>query len=125
MKFVLVTFLTSLIFIGCTYSKKEVDYPVVVTTCDTMGVRFSTTLMPLLNAKCNTSGCHDAASAAGGWPLNDYAAVKFLMDNGRQIFLNSIEHVNTSSPMPKGEAKLSDCEIIKIKAWINAGALQN
>lgn len=124
MKFLLSLFFAFLIFAGCTYSKKEVDYPATV-TCDTMDAKFSTTLMPLLNAKCNTSGCHDAGSAAGGWQLNNYAGVKNVIDNGNGVFLKSIKQVNTSSPMPKGAAKLSDCEISKIEAWINAGALQN
>ena len=125
MKIIFALLLTLFVVVGCTYSKKEVDYPVVVTTCDTANVKFSTTILPLLNVNCNTSGCHDAASVAGGWALNDYPGVKDVIDNGNGRFLNSIEQVNTSSPMPKGASKLSDCDINKIKAWMNAGAPEN
>ncbi len=114
----------ALAFVGCTYSKKEVDYP-LVNTCDTSNVKFSADFLPLLSSKCNTSGCHNTTDQAGGWVFDTYNGVKDIIDNGNGRLLKSIEHDASVSAMPKGGAKLSDCEINKIKAWINNGALNN
>jgi hypothetical protein len=124
MKFFLAFILLAFTFVSCTYSKKEVDYP-IVTTCDTANVKFSADFLPLLTSKCNTSGCHNSSDQAGGWILDTYNGVKDVIDNGNGRLLKSIQQDGTVSAMPKGGAKLSDCEINKIQAWINAGALNN
>lgn len=124
MKLIYLGIITLFIIAGCTYSKKEVDYPVTV-SCDTSNVKFNTYVLPLLNAKCNTSGCHNSSATAGGWAMDTYLGVKDVLDNSGGRFLKSIQHESSASPMPKGGSKLADCDINKLKAWINAGALEN
>ncbi len=124
MKLFFVFAFASFLIIGCTYSKKEVDYPITV-TCDTNNIKFNTYVLPLLNSKCSISGCHNSASTAGGWAMDSYLGVKDVLDNSNGRFLKSIQHESPASPMPKGGNKLPDCDISKIKAWINAGALEN
>ena len=123
MKFLLPLLFTALIFAGCTYSKKEVDYPLTGNACDTTGMTFASTIKPILDASCNN--CHGGSgSLGGGYIFDTYAGVKDELNNAGDEFLNSIKHIGSVTPMPKDGTKLADCEISKIAAWINAGAPQ-
>ena len=39
--------------------------------------------------------------------------------------LGSIEQTRGYDPMPKGRAKISDCDIARIKSWMAAGKPDN
>ena len=109
------------LFSACYYDKAQLVYP-AVTACDTASVKFSTTLLPILNACCNS--CHGGNAAAGaGIILDTYNGVKASVNGGR--FMNSILQNGQASAMPKGGGKLSACDISKFQAWINAGMLNN
>lgn len=124
MKIVYLVYFVTLIFAGCTYSKKEVDYPPVTTACDTTNVKYSTTVKPILDLNCNN--CHGGTGSLGaGYVFDTYAGVKDELDNAGDEFINSIKHIGSISPMPKGGAKLSDCDISKIEIWIKAGYPNN
>ena len=123
MKFVTLIIVGVLIFVSCTYSKKEVDYP-ATTTCDTVNVKYSTTIKSILNASCNR--CHGGdGSLGGGYILDTHAGIKDELDNTGDELLNAIKHTGSVTPMPKDGGKLSDCEIAKIEAWINQGYPNN
>jgi mono/diheme cytochrome c family protein len=77
--------------------------------------------VPLLQSNCN--GCHSQAALSGGVNLEGHNRVKIFADNGR--LLGAVSHAAGFSPMPKGGSKLPDCEINKIKSWINAGSPDN
>lgn len=91
------------------------------TGCNTASMKFSTDIAPILKANCN--GCHNTTSAAAGVNTETYAGVKAIADN--KSLVGSITHATGYSPMPKGMAKLSDCDIDKIKAWVAQGARNN
>jgi mono/diheme cytochrome c family protein len=79
-------------------------------------------VVPVLTSNCYV--CHSGAATAGaGIKLDNYASVKVQVNNGR--LLGSIEHKPGFSPMPKGGAKMQDCDIAKIRTWIKAGAPNN
>jgi hypothetical protein len=105
---------------GCYYDKEELLY--VTQACDTSAVTLSGTLQPILNTSCNSSGCHNSASASANVILDTYAGVKAVADNGK--LMASINHTGPS-PMPKGAPQLSDCVRSQFQAWIHAGAKQN
>jgi len=93
------------------------------TVCDTSAaVLFSTTVKPIMDAKCATAGCHDANGAAG-YSLITYAGVKACVNSGK--FMGSINHTAGFKAMPQGGNKLAQCDINKIQKWVNAGALNN
>jgi hypothetical protein len=109
---------------GCYYDKADLLYPFDKVPCDTSVVaKFSSDVLPEMNASCNTSGCHDAAAASGGVILDNYNGIKTQALNGR--LMGSINQTGAYSAMPKGGAKLSSCTITKIQQWINSGAPQN
>lgn len=119
----LVIFLLSLIT-GCYYDKADQLYPSGKMPCDTAVVaKFTSEVMPVMNASCNTSGCHNTAAASGGVILDTYNGIKTQALNGR--LMGSINQTGAYSAMPKGGAKLSSCTITKIQQWINSGAPQN
>lgn len=88
--------------------------------CDTIaGAKFATFVQPLVQSKCK--GCHSGTTPQGGIKLTTYSEIRTIALDGR--FYNS---VNASANwMPKGGAKLSDCNLVKLKTWIDSGALEN
>jgi mono/diheme cytochrome c family protein len=104
-----------LVIISCTKDNNG-----QIENCVTTGVTYSGTVSPIISANC--LGCHGATPSAP-FSLNTYAAVKAKVDDGR--LFGAISHAAGFSPMPKGGAQLGQCEINKIKAWIDAGAPNN
>ncbi len=90
--------------------------------CDTTAVTFSQDIFPIIQNKC--LGCHGANSINGNPPvkLDTYTNIKLEVDNGR--FLGSITGDPNYVKMPPSSSLLQ-CEIDKIKKWINNGAPNN
>lgn len=85
--------------------------------CDTTNIKFSTFIAPLVQNKCQ--GCHSSQAPL----LTNYTQIKASIQTGK--FVGSINHTAGFSAMPKGIAKLPNCELSKINAWIKRGALNN
>jgi hypothetical protein len=110
---------SSLSLTGCYYHSEEELYGI---GCDTTNVTYSTTIKGILNNNsCLT--CHIGVNPSGGFALDSYAGIKAKVDDKR--ILGAIKHLDTFSPMPQGYSQMSDCDIKKMEAWINAGALNN
>ncbi len=90
-------------------------------SCDTTTYTYALAVQPLMATNC--VGCHSTASAGGGIDLSSYAQVKVYATNGR--LFGSINHTPGYSAMPKNQAQMPACQIIQIKKWIDAGALNN
>jgi mono/diheme cytochrome c family protein len=114
--------LSAFSFSSCYYDKAELTYPASATTCDTTAVKYSVDMASIMNTNCNS--CHGGTAAAGaGIVLSTYAGLKVYGANGQ--LLNSVLQNGTVSAMPKGGGKLSDCDINKIRSWLNKGMLNN
>jgi hypothetical protein len=109
----------SILFSSCYYDVEADLYP--SETCVSTDMSFSKDVEPILVANCN--GCHSNAAKLGNITLEGYANTKIYVDNGGLV--GSIKHSNGFSPMPKGGAKLIDCNITKIEAWISQGSKNN
>ena len=113
--------LLSLIFSSCYYDNEDDLYPFDPSqSCDTMNITYSNTVKVVLDNSCVS--CHQTSNPSGGVLLDSYNEVKVVADNGR--LWGSINHEDGFSPMPQGGTKLSACELLKIKAWINEGSPQ-
>jgi hypothetical protein len=110
--------LTGITFSGCYYDTEEELYSSV--SCDTASVTYSGTVKPMIEQQCLS--CHSGAQPSGGIDLSTYAAVKVQADNG-QLY-GAIAHLEGFQPMPQG-SKLSNCDISKVKIWVDASAPQN
>ena len=105
---------------GCYYDVEEELYP--PNNCDTTNVTYSSTISTIINNNACLS-CHSGASPSGGFSLESYANVKAKVNDGR--LFGSINHSSGFAPMPQGLNKMSQCDINKVKAWIDAGAPNN
>jgi hypothetical protein len=107
---------------GCYYDKEELVYPTGLGPCDTTAVTYTNTVVPILRTSCYI--CHEGNAAAGnGIKLDNYASVMLQVNNGK--LLGAIEQRTGFSPMPKGGAKMQECDIAKIRTWIKSGAPNN
>lgn len=88
--------------------------------CDTSRVTYAGTVAPILQ-QC--SGCHGGSQPAAGFAVSSYAQVSAKAATGQ--LLGTLNHAPGFSPMPKGGAKLSDCDLAKLRAWVAAGAPNN
>jgi hypothetical protein len=117
----------ALVLTGCYNDKYNKLYPTSTTTvtCDTTAVSFSSTIQPILNANCIT--CH--APGGAGAPYGDYTSYTVSLSAQALIgnMVRDISITNTSdiNHMPQSQPSLSACDISKITAWVNQGALNN
>ncbi|HMU47774.1 MAG TPA: hypothetical protein PKC72_15490 [Chitinophagaceae bacterium] len=89
---------------------------------DTTGsVSYAQKVVPVLQQYCYS--CHTGGFPSGGILMGTYNADKTIAVNGK--LYGSINHSSGYSPMPKGMPKLSNCQIIMIKKWIDTGMLNN
>jgi uncharacterized membrane protein len=112
---------------GCYYDTEEELYPDSGSTvCDTVSVSYANDIVPIVSSKCSNPSCHAGVNAAAGIPLETYAGVKAYLDADKALFISSIIWDGNASNMPKGaSAKMSDCNINTIRAWINNGYPNN
>ena len=107
---------------SCYYDNKEELYP--GQGCDTTAVKYSTYVKPMIDAKC--VGCHSGGSPSGGVLLTTHAQVQAAAKSGQLYGVLSWTPPYTGSKqMPPGGPKWSDCDLKKIKSWINQGAPNN
>lgn len=89
--------------------------------CDTSVYTYSGSIAPMMATYCN--GCHNQASAGGGYDFTSYNGVKGAVTAQRLV--GSISHQAGYSAMPQGTSALPSCNIIQVQKWIDAGALNN
>lgn len=88
--------------------------------CDTSNVTFSGTISPLVTANCSIPNCHSGDFPASGYDFTTYEGLKVVVDKSR--LFGVISHTPGFTPMPNGKPQLEQCDIDKVKAWIDAGA---
>lgn len=93
------------------------------TSCDTTQVTLSGTVRPIFNIYCNNNACHGGSQPQGGINLTTYSGTKSVALSGQLV--GSVEHLSGYRAMPEGGARLSDCDLLKIRQWVAEGALNN
>ncbi|MBO9702102.1 MAG: cytochrome c [Sporocytophaga sp.] len=116
MKKLALLFLISISFYSCKDEKKDTPSPDNI--CDTANVTYSNVIKPIISNNCIV--CHGATTPMN---LGDVATLQGLAANGK--LYKVITHADGVPPMPKNNPKLSDCDIAKVKVWIDAGAQNN
>lgn len=117
-----------IILAGCYNDKADQLYPEPTTTgggntCDTTTMSYNDDIKPIISQYCTDPNCHVGGGTTGSYLLNTYDGLKLTVTNNR--LLGAINQDNGFVAMPQGMSKLSDCNINKITAWINQGALNN
>lgn len=90
------------------------------TSCVTTNMSYNNHIKPIL-ASCVS--CHKSGNVSGGVSLDTYQGVKSSVAGGK--LLGSISWTAGSKTMPPGGTKMSDCNIKKVKSWIDAGSPDN
>jgi hypothetical protein len=121
MKKILAILFVSTAFSSCYYDKEEDLFP-ANGACDTGGVTYLSTVLPLLQSNACLS-CHSGGAPSGNISLDGYTNVKTVALNGK--LYGTISHAAGYSPMPQGGNKMNACNINRIKAWIDAGVPNN
>lgn len=97
---------------GCYYDKEDLVYP--KTSCDTTNITYSKDIQSIVNTNC--SSCHTGI-ATSGFDFSSYDEFKEHAMDGD--VMDRITTNDVTRRMPQGGPKLSDCDINKIRAWIN------
>ncbi len=85
--------------------------------CDTTAFAYAANISKLITTNC--SGCHNTGSTK----IGTYADLKVVADNGK--LWGTINHSTGFLAMPNSTTKISDCDIKRIRKWLNAGAPNN
>jgi len=109
-----------IVFQSCYYDIEEELYP-AGTACDTVNVTYSGSVALILDQKCNS--CHSGAFPEAGLKTDNYNDLKILVDNGS--LWGTVNHISGYDPMPKNKPKMNDCDLSKIRIWIDKGALDD
>lgn len=110
---------------ACSYTNASDSAP---TPCDLpQSVSYQANVLPILTTNCRNA-CHNPQLLQGNFNMDDFNQVHTYSTtglNGVSYMLGNIRHDPGFNPMPQVGTPLSPCEIATIKAWIDAGALQN
>ena len=120
-KLIAIFIISLVILTGCYYDKEDLLYP-QSGNCDTANSTYSTLVQPALQTY-GCIGCHSGPAPSGNILLTTYANVKTYVQNGK--LYGSIMHSAGYSSMPQGGNRMNTCITNKIKAWIDAGALND
>lgn len=108
---VIIMAVTILFFNGCYYDKDDLVYP--KSTCDTANMTYTKDIQNIIATNC--SSCH-TGNISSGFNLGNYDDLKEHADDGD--LMDRITTNDITRRMPQG-GKLSDCDINKIKAWVD------
>lgn len=118
----LLSLLLLTLFSACYYDTRENVAPFVeATACVTDSVSYQVDIAPLMALQCNS--CHNASLASGGVRVDTYDQVKAHASNGS--LYGSMNHDAGYVAMPTNAGKLPACDLAKVKAWVDAGFLNN
>ncbi len=109
--------------IACEKTSEDKINPQADNSCDTINIKYSVNIVPILSDNCYR--CHGAGSntGSGGIVLEGYDnLLPYILD---QKFFGNITHAPGFIPMPFDGGKLSDCDINKIRSWLDRGAINN
>ena len=82
---------------------------------------FKSDVFPVIDKYCK--GCHSGKNPWADLFLRDYEEVKVVADNGKLVGV--ISHDIGFPQMPKDQSQLLQCDIDKIRMWVEEGALNN
>lgn len=87
--------------------------------CDTTKFNYQADIAPIILNNCGSAACHGSGTRV----LTDYNGIKpFALDGS---LIGAITHSVGYKPMPTAVSSLSNCQITKIKKWVNNGAPNN
>jgi len=92
-------------------------------TCDTVDMKYSSNIVPILQAHCYVCHGNVNTGGSGGINLDGYENLIKWVNNG--YFLGNVRHDPGYVGMPYKMPKLDTCTISKMESWVNHGAPNN
>ena len=110
--------------IGCSkQNETELNKSIVPSVCNTDSLSYSKDIVPILQNYCYSCHGNGNTGGSGGINLDGYANLKPMADNGHLV--GEVTHAPGFIGMPFDQPKMPDCEVSKIVAWVDQGALNN
>lgn len=88
---------------------------------------FSRDILPVLNSKCGTAGCHDQITHRSGYVFTSYSTTMTAVTPGSPWNSKLFEVITGGEEKmpPAGSPQLTTIEIDSIASWISNGALNS
>jgi uncharacterized membrane protein len=102
---------------SCYYDNEQELYP-NSGGCDTASIKYSTQVKSIIQDNCVS--CHSSSGTQPAYPMDNFDQIKAYALNGKLVLRTN----DTLAPMPQA-GLMSDCNRLKIIAWVNAGAPNN
>jgi hypothetical protein len=99
----------------------NLDCPDDTTCVINAPVSFEFDVFPVIDKYCK--GCHSGKNPWAGLFLRDYEEVKVIADSGKLVGV--ISHDTGFPQMPMNQSRLLQCDIDKIRMWVDEGAPDN
>jgi hypothetical protein len=108
---------------SCTKGSEDKLGGASTTTCDTVNMKYTEDVVPILVANCYS--CHGTGSTAGsgGILLEGYSNLEQWAANG--YLVGNVTHAPGYVGMPYGLPALPSCEVNTIVDWVNNGYQNN
>ena len=108
---------------ACTKNSEDKLAAAGSTTCDTVGMKYTENVVPILQANCYSCHGNGNTAGSGGILLEGYANLKPYALNGDLV--GNITYAPGHDPMPENAPMLPSCEINTIIDWVNSGIQDN
>ena len=119
MKYLIIFLVSFTCFLSSCYNDNRVDlYANYDTACDITEASYLTHIVPIMEKQCYS--CHSNTNAQGQINLEGYDNIKIYVNNGS--LFGSMNHNAGYSIMPPSGQKASQCDLDRIKFWIDNGA---
>lgn len=114
--------LLAILYSSCLKDKGRLQGVVTQTFCDSLNVKYSTDIQPIIQTQCIDPGCHSAGGGSSGYDISTYTFLKSFADQGR-IRARVIDGATNGWMPSTGPLSLSDRQ--KIDCWLQDGAPNN
>ena len=114
-------FLSILLFNSCNYDNEGSLYG--ISDCDTNFVSFGMDIYPIISSHCTM--CHSDPSPSAGLALETHAQIYQSAIDPYNGVIDRISRPEGDPLMMPGSYRIPQCQIDKIVAWVEQGALNN
>lgn len=121
MKNLIVIFFVIIFLFSCNYDNEESLYGIY--DCDTNFVSFEMDIYPIISSHCTM--CHGGPSPSAGLSLETYAQIYQSATEPYNGIIDRISRPEGDPLMMPGSYRIPQCQIDKIVAWVEQGALNN